>query len=61
MLGFDLDSCDHATLAGVFILGVGALIASVLVLGMVLLYSWEAEWLLRCSSLSSSSSGWFFS
>jgi hypothetical protein len=62
MLGFDLDFWDHATLAAVFILGMGALITSVFVLGLFLLHSWKAEWLLRCSSWSSSfsSSGCFF-
>jgi hypothetical protein len=61
MVGFDRDFWGHATLAAVFILGMGALIACVLVLGLVLLQSWEAEWLLRCSSLSFSPSlsGWF--
>jgi hypothetical protein len=49
MLDFDPDSWNYVTLAAVFILGMGALIASVFVLGLVLLRSWEAEWLLRCS------------
>jgi hypothetical protein len=63
MLGFNLDFWGHVALAAVFILGMAMLIASVLVLGLFLLQSWEAEWLLRCSSWSTSpwSSGWFFS
>ena len=63
MLGLNLDFWGHVALAAVFILGMAMLIASVLVLGLFLLQSWEAEWLLRCSSWSTSpwSSGWFFS
>ena len=49
MLGFDLDAWDNAALAAVFTLGMAALLVCVLVLGLVLLSSWEAEWLLRCS------------
>ena len=56
MLGFDFYFWDRVTLAAVFILGMAALIASVLVLGLFLLYSWQAEWFLRFSSWSSSSS-----
>jgi len=60
MLASDLDFGDSVTFAVLFMLGMSALIA-IFVLGVTLLYSWEAEWLLRCSSWSSSSStsGWF--
>jgi hypothetical protein len=62
MLDFGLDFWDDVTLAATFILGMAAMIAMVFVLGLVLIQSWEAEWFLRCSSRSpsSSSSGWFF-
>jgi hypothetical protein len=62
MLDFDLDFGECVTFAFLFVLGIGALIASVFVLGVILLQSWEAEQLMRCPSwsFSSSSCGWFF-
>jgi len=53
---------ERAVFAILCILGMGALIASVLVLGVFVLHSWEAESLMRCPSWSSSplSCGWFF-
>lgn len=55
MLGSDLDFWGHATLAVAFTLGMLALITMVVVLGLVALYSWEAEWFLRSSFFSFSS------
>jgi hypothetical protein len=62
MLGMDLDFWEYVTFAAIFILGVVALIAVVFVLGLSILYSWEAASLMRCPSWSffSSSCGWFF-
>jgi hypothetical protein len=62
MLGVDLDFWEYVTFAALFILGIGALIAVVFVLGLSILYSWEAASLMRCPSwsFSSSSCGWFF-
>jgi hypothetical protein len=62
MLGMDLDFWEYVTFAALFILGIGALIAVVFVLGLSTLYSWEAASLMRCPSwsFSSSSCGWFF-
>jgi hypothetical protein len=34
MLGFDLDFCDYVTFATLFVLGVGALVAIVFILGL---------------------------
>jgi hypothetical protein len=61
-LGFDQDSLGRATLASVFIAVMAALLVAVLILGLVLFYSWEAEWFLRASSWGSpnSSFGLFF-
>ena len=58
----DLDPWDDFALAAVFILGLAAPFASVIVLGFVLLNSWETEWLQGCSFWPSSisSSVWFF-
>jgi hypothetical protein len=56
MLGLDLGSWGHVILPGVFTLGVLALIIMVLVLGVVALYSWEAESLIHCSPWSTPSS-----
>jgi hypothetical protein len=54
MPGFDLDFWDHLTLCGVFVLGMGVLIACALALGLVLFYFWDAEWLMRSSTSPSS-------
>jgi hypothetical protein len=61
MLEFDDNFGNYVTFAALFMLGVCALTA-ILVLGLSLLQSWEAESLMRCSSwsASSSSSGSFF-
>jgi hypothetical protein len=61
-MGFDLDSWGHVTRAAVFTLAILALISMVIVLGLVALYSWEAESLLHCSPWSTPSSpcGGFF-
>jgi hypothetical protein len=58
MLSSDLDFWGHVTLACASTLGILALITMVLALGVVALYSWEAEWFLRSSS-SAFSSGLF--
>lgn len=47
MLLLDRDASFDLALAAVFILGMAMLIASILILGLVLFNSWEAEWLLR--------------
>jgi hypothetical protein len=61
-MGFDLDSWGRVTRAAVFTLAILALIGMVIVLGLVALYSWEAESLLHCSPWSTPSSlcGGFF-
>jgi hypothetical protein len=61
MLGMDLDWWEYATLVAIIVLGVGALIAMVVVLGLAVLHSWEVASLMRCPSCSFSSSlgGWF--
>ena len=55
-MGFDLDSRGQVTRATVFTLAILALISMVIVLGLVALYSWEAESLLHCSPWSTPSS-----
>jgi hypothetical protein len=61
MLDLDHNFGDFVTFAALFMLGMCALIA-IIVLGLSLLYSWETEWVMRCSSWSPSSSfsGWYF-
>jgi len=51
-MGFDLDSRGQVTRATVFTLAILVLISMVIVLGLVALYSWEAESLLHCSPWS---------
>lgn len=61
-IGFGLDSWGQVTRAAVFTLAILTLITIIIVLGLVALYSWEAESLLHCSPWSTSSSpcGGFF-
>lgn len=55
LLDSDFDFGDFVTSAALFALGIAALIA-IFVLGLLVLYSWEAESLMRRSFWPSSSS-----
>jgi hypothetical protein len=55
MFNSDLDFGDSVTFT-VFILLATCAVIAILILGLKLFYSWEGEWLMRCSSQPFSSS-----